>query len=50
MLQDTSRRRYGPEQGYSRKYKDDITGQLLKDELVLKERRMELEYFNSKGV
>ena len=41
---------YGPEQGYSGKYKDDLTGQLLKDELVLKARRVELEYFNSKGV
>ena len=27
---------YGTEQGYSGKYKDDLTGQLLKDELVLK--------------
>ena len=27
---------YGPEQGYSGKYKDDLTGQLLKDELALK--------------
>ena len=26
---------YGPEQGYSGRYKDDLTGQLLKDELVL---------------
>ena len=41
---------YGPEQGYSGKYKDDLTGQLLKDELVLKARRVELDYFNSKGV
>ena len=41
---------YGPAQGYSGKYKDDMTGQLLKDELVLKARAIELEYFNSKGV
>ena len=41
---------YGPEQGYSGRYKDDLTGQLLKDELVLKARQVELDYFNSKGV
>ena len=41
---------YGPEQGYSGKYKDDLTGQLLKDELVLEARRVELDYFNSNGV
>ena len=41
---------YGPAQGYSGKCKDDMTGQLLKDELVLKARAVELEYFNSKGV
>ena len=41
---------YGYEPVYSGRYKDDLTGQLLKDELVLKARRVELEYFNSKGV
>ena len=41
---------YGPEQGYSGRYKDDLTGQLLKNELVLKARRVELDYFDSKGV
>ena len=41
---------YGPEQGYSGKYKDDLTGQVLKDALVLQARAVELEYFNSKGV
>ena len=41
---------YGPQQGYSGRYKEDLTGQLLKDELVLKARRVELEYCNSKGV
>ena len=41
---------YGPAQGHSGKYKDDITGQLLKDELVFKASAIELEYFNSKGV
>ena len=28
----------GPEQGYSSKFHDDITGQLLKDDLVKKAR------------
>ena len=41
---------YGPEQGYWGKYKDDLAGQLLKGELVLKARRVELDYYNSKGV
>ena len=36
--------------GYSGKYKDDITGQLLKDSLVIAARRTELTYFNAKGV
>ena len=34
-----------PEQGYSGRYKDDLTVELLKDELVVKARRVELEYF-----
>ena len=33
----------GPEQGYSGQYRDDMTGQILKDELVVKARREELE-------
>ena len=41
---------YGPAQGYSGRYKDDLTGQVLKDSLVAKARAVELEYFNSKGV
>ena len=41
---------YGPAQGYSGRFKDDLTWQLLKDELVLKARAVELQYFNSKGV
>ena len=36
--------------GYSGKYVDDMTKQVLKDELVLAARQFELEYFNSKGV
>ena len=33
---------YGPEQGYSGKYKDDLTGQFLKDALVLQAKAVEL--------
>ena len=33
---------HGPEQGYSGEFKDDITGQVLKDELVREARRKEL--------
>ena len=40
----------GPEQGFSGRYRDDLTGQVLKDELVLKARMVELEFFHSKGV
>ena len=36
--------------GYSGKYKDAITGQTLKDELVMQARREELQYFTAKGV
>ncbi len=38
------------ENGYSGKYRDDITGQPLKDELVKEARQKELAYFCSKGV
>ncbi len=41
---------YGPEQGYSGRYKDDLTGQVLKDDLVKQARAKELAYFNQKGV
>ncbi len=40
----------GPEQGYSGRYKDDITGQILNDELVREARAKELKYFHDKGV
>ncbi len=40
----------GPEQGYSGKYRDDISGQLLKDSLVQEARAKELKYFYDKGV
>ena len=39
-----------PERGYSGKYRDDLTGQLLKDELVVQARAAELLYFHTKGV
>ena len=38
------------ENGYTGKSEDDITGQLLRDDLVNAARITELEYFNSKGV
>ena len=40
----------GPEQGFSGRFRDDLTGQVLKDELVLQARRVELQFFNKKGV
>ena len=40
----------GHDQGYSGQYKDDITGQVLKDELVREARAKELKYFWDKGV
>ena len=41
---------YGPAQGYSGKYKDDLTGQPLRDDLVKTARAKELEFSVSKGV
>ena len=41
---------YGPDQGYSGKYHDDLTGQVLKDVLVEAARLKELEYFAGIGV
>ena len=35
---------------YSGRYKDDITGQVLRDDLVREARSKELEYFRTKGV
>ncbi len=48
--EEVSKSLYGPEQGYSGKYKDDLTGQVLRDDLVRAARLKELEYFTSKGV
>ena len=41
---------YGPEQGYSGKYKDSVTGQVLRDDLVVAARQSELKYFHDKSV
>ncbi len=41
---------YGPARGYSGKSRDDLTGQVLRDDLVKAARMQELEYFCSKGV
>ena len=41
---------YGLEQGYSGRYRDDISGQILKDEWVTAAKLKELEFFHSKGV
>ena len=41
---------YGPAQGYSGRFRDDLSGQVLRDDLVHEARAKELEYFHSKGV
>jgi len=40
----------GPLQGFSGRFRDDLTGQVLNDELVIKARAVELSFFHSKGV
>jgi len=40
----------GPAQGYSGQYRDDLTGQILKDALVKEARAKELEFFYTKNV
>ncbi len=40
----------GPEQGYSGRYRDDISGQILKDSVVQAARAKELLFFHNKGV
>ena len=42
--------KYGPDQGYSGRYRDDLTGQVLRDDLVRQARKKELEYFANKHV
>ena len=41
---------YGPAQGYSGKFKDDLTGQVLRDDLVLEARAKEMKFFADKQV
>ena len=41
-------RTYGPEHGYSGKYRDATTCQVLKDALVIEAGEKELDYFNYK--
>ena len=48
--EEITRACYGPAQGYSGKYHDDVTGQILRDELVDQARALELDFFNKKGV
>ena len=40
----------GPEQSFSGRFRDDLTGQNLNDDLVLQARRMELHIFNKNGI
>ncbi len=40
---------YGEKQGYSGRFVDDISKQILKDEWVIEARMKELEYFTQKG-
>ena len=47
---EVERQMRGPEQGYSGKYRDDLTGQVLRDVWVEKARAAELAYFQSKNV
>ena len=44
------RERRSPENGYSGCYRDDLSGQVLQDHLVLEARAKELAYFKEKGV
>ena len=48
--QESEKQLYGPAQDYSGKYKDDLTRQPLRDDLVKAARAKELEFFSSKGV
>ena len=47
---EIERQMRGPDQGYSGAYRDDLTGQVLRDDLVKVARAAELAYFNSKKV
>ena len=39
-----------PAKGFSGRFRDDLTGQVLNDALVIKAREVELSFFHSKGV
>ena len=39
-----------PQQGFLGRFRDDLTGQVLNDELVIKARAVELSFFHPKGV
>ena len=41
---ELAQRTYGPEQGYSGRFRDATTGQVLKDALVIEARQKELEF------
>ena len=47
---EVEREMRGPAQGYSGRFRDDLTGQVLHDETVAKARSVELTFFHSKGV
>ena len=47
---DVQKSTKSPENGYSGKYKDDISGQLLNDAMGKEARQVELRYSKSKGV
>ena len=50
-VEDTPmRRQHGPAEGYSGRFKDEMTGQVLKDKLVLQARDVEVTFFDKKGV
>ena len=40
----------GPAQGFSGRCRDDLTGQVLKDSLMIEARMVELAFFHSKNV
>ncbi len=47
---EIERNLHGPEQGYSGRYRDDLTGLVLKDALVEEARAKEMAFFHSKKV
>ena len=47
---DDEKQLRGPEQGFSGRFRDDISGQVLRDDLVQEARAKELKHFIDKGV